>query len=90
MTTNRPATTRNGGQVDLTMMLVMHDAFRRDLTQLARAASRYRTHDPARHAAIRAGWELFSTALHFHHAGEDADLWPRMRNHFAGRPTTSR
>jgi hypothetical protein len=86
MTTNSPATTRGGGQVDLTMMLVMHGAFRRDLARLARAASRHRTGDPARRAAILAGWELFKAALVFHHAGEDADLWPRMRAHLAGRP----
>jgi iron-sulfur cluster repair protein YtfE (RIC family) len=86
MTTSNSATTRAGGHVDLTMMLVMHDAFRRDLAHLARAASRHRTDDPARRAAVRAGWELFKTALHFHHAGEDADLWPRMRAHVAGRP----
>jgi hypothetical protein len=86
MTTNSPATTHNGGQVDLSMMLVMHGAFRRDLAHLARAASRHRTDDPTRRAAILAGWELFKTARVFHHAGEDADLWPRMRAHLAGRP----
>src|SRR5262249_24779195 len=32
------------------------------------------------------GWQLFKTALVFHHAGEDADLWPRMRHHLADRP----
>jgi Hemerythrin HHE cation binding domain len=86
MTTNSPAAASGNGQVDLTMMLVMHRAFRRDLAHLARAASRHRTGDPARHAAILAGWELFKTALAFHHTGEDADLWPRMRSHLAGRP----
>ncbi len=86
MTANNPATTRNDRQVDLTMMLVMHGAFRRDLGHLARAASRYRTDDPARRTAILAGWQLFKTALVFHHAGEDADLWPRMRAHLANHP----
>ena len=86
MTANSPATTRGDGQIDLTMMLVMHGAFRRDLGHLARAASRYRTDDPARHTAILAGWQLLKTALAFHHQGEDADLWPRMRTHLAERP----
>jgi Hemerythrin HHE cation binding domain len=86
MTANSPATTRNDGQVDLTMMLVMHGAFRRDLGHLARAASRYRSDDPARHTALLAGWQLFKSALIFHHAGEDADLWPRMHTHLADRP----
>jgi len=87
MTTNSPATTRAAGQVDLTMMLVMHGAFRRDLAHLARAASRHRTDDPAQRAAVLAGWELFKAALVFHHAGEDTDLWPRMRAHLAGHPS---
>jgi Hemerythrin HHE cation binding domain len=85
MTADSTAVTHDGGQVDLTMMLVMHGAFRRDLGHLARAASRYRTGDPARHA-ILAGWQLFKTALVFHHQGEDADLWPRMRAHLADQP----
>jgi iron-sulfur cluster repair protein YtfE (RIC family) len=87
MTTNSPATIHHGGQVDLTMMLVMHGAFRRDLAHLVRAASRYRTDDPDRHAALLAGWQLFKSALLFHHTGEDADLWPRMRAHLAGCPS---
>ena len=87
MTANNPATTRSDGPVDLTMMVVMHGAFRRDLAHLARAASRYRTDDPARRPALLAGWQLFKSALIFHHAGEDADLWPRMRAHLAGRPS---
>jgi Hemerythrin HHE cation binding domain len=85
--TMSPATTPSGGQVDLTMMLVMHGAFRRDLAHLARAASHHSTGDPARRAAILVGWQLFKTALIFHHAGEDTDLWPRMRAHLAGRPS---
>jgi iron-sulfur cluster repair protein YtfE (RIC family) len=70
------------------MMLAMHDAFRRDLAHLARAASRHPTDldDPARHRALLTGWELFKTQLHTHHTAEDADLWPRMRAHLAGQP----
>lgn len=63
MTANSPAATRGGGQADLTMMLLMHGAFRRDLGYLARAAGRYRTDDPGRHTALLAGWQLFKTAL---------------------------
>jgi hypothetical protein len=83
MTSNSPATTHTAGHVDLTMMVAMHDAFRRDL---ARAVGRHRTDDPARRPAVRTGWELFKTQLHMHHTGEDSDLWPRMRTHLADRP----
>jgi iron-sulfur cluster repair protein YtfE (RIC family) len=76
------------GQLDMTMMLAFHDAFRRDLAHLARTASRHpaQLDDPARHTAVLTGWELFKTQLHLHHTGEDADLWPRMRTRLADRP----
>jgi hypothetical protein len=85
MASNAPAST---GHLDMTIMLAFHDAFRRDLSHLARAASRRRTdlQEPARRTAIRTGWELFKAQLHLHHTGEDSDLWPRMRAHLAGRP----
>jgi iron-sulfur cluster repair protein YtfE (RIC family) len=88
MTSNSPATARTAGRVDLTMMLAMHDAFRRDLAHLARAAGQHPAtlDDPARRRAVLTGWELFKTQLHMHHTGEDTDLWPRMRVHLAGRP----
>jgi iron-sulfur cluster repair protein YtfE (RIC family) len=75
-------------QLDLSVMVAFHDAFRRDLTHLARAASRHRAQldEPARHTAVMAGWELFKTELHVHHTAEDDDLWPRMRVHLANRP----
>jgi iron-sulfur cluster repair protein YtfE (RIC family) len=74
--------------LDLTLMVAFHDAFRRDLTHLARAASRRPAEldDPARRTAVLAGWELFKTELHIHHTAEDDDLWPRMRTHLANRP----
>jgi len=74
--------------LDLTLMVAFHDAFRRDLTHLARAASRppAELDDPARRTAVLAGWELFKTELHIHHTAEDNDLWPRMRTHLANRP----
>jgi iron-sulfur cluster repair protein YtfE (RIC family) len=88
MATDDSTATRTTGHLDLTMMLAFHDAFRRDLAHLARAASRHPAdlNDPARRTAVLAGWELFKTQLHHHHAAEDADLWPRMRAHLADRP----
>jgi iron-sulfur cluster repair protein YtfE (RIC family) len=80
--------TRPTGQLDMTMMLAFHDAFRRDLAHLAHTASRHPADldEPARHTAVQAGWELFKTQLHLHHTGEDHDLWPRMRTHLADCP----
>jgi iron-sulfur cluster repair protein YtfE (RIC family) len=74
--------------LDLTLMMAFHDAFRRDLGHLARAASRRPAEldDPNRRTAVLAGWELFKTQLHIHHTAEDNDLWPRMRTHLADRP----
>ena len=76
------------GHLDLTVMLAFHDAFRRDLAHLARAASRRPADldDPNRRTAVLAGWELFKTYLHIHHTAEDNDLWPRMRAHLADCP----
>ena len=51
-TQNLPGTNaaRQGtGDADLTIMIAAHDAFRRDLTRLARTAGA--AHDPARHGA---------------------------------------
>jgi iron-sulfur cluster repair protein YtfE (RIC family) len=82
------AITAQRGDVDLTIMLAMHAAFRRDLTHLAHAAGRTPAdlEDPPQRAAVLAGWEVFKTQLHNHHTAEDHDLWPRMRQHLADRP----
>jgi iron-sulfur cluster repair protein YtfE (RIC family) len=88
LTAGEPIATRTTGHVDLTIMLAMHDAFRRDLVHLARAADRHPAdlENPARRTALLAGWELFKAQLHHHHTAEDAGLWPRMRTHLAERP----
>jgi Hemerythrin HHE cation binding domain len=80
-------TTDTTSHLDLTLMVAFHDAFRRDLGHLARAAGRRpaELEEPARHTAVLAGWELFKTQLHIHHTAEDQDLWPRMRTHLADR-----
>jgi iron-sulfur cluster repair protein YtfE (RIC family) len=83
-----PVTSDTTSHLDLSVMVAFHDAFRRDLTHLARTASRHRAQvdEPARRTAVMAGWELFKTELHVHHTAEDEDLWPRMRAHLADRP----
>jgi len=60
------------------MMYVMHHAFRRDLAAFAAAAAVTPSSDRETWQALGRRWDLFSTALHHHHAGEDAGLWPRL------------
>jgi hypothetical protein len=67
------------GDADLTIMLAAHDAFRRDLTSLARAAASADLSDPARRQSIEAGWELLKRELHIHHTAEDELIWPALR-----------
>ena len=71
------------GDADLTIMLAAHDAFRRDLTRLARAAASADLSDPARRQSVAAGWELFKRELHIHHTAEDELIWPILRPRLA-------
>jgi Hemerythrin HHE cation binding domain len=83
-TQNLPGTNaaRHGtGDADLTIMIAAHDAFRRDLTRLARTASA--ANDPARRQSVQAGWELFKRELHMHHTAEDEIIWPALRSRLA-------
>jgi hypothetical protein len=66
------------GPLDMTMMYLMHHGFRRDLARFAVAVPATPIED--RHAwhALAARWSTFSTALHRHHAEEDAWLWPAL------------
>jgi iron-sulfur cluster repair protein YtfE (RIC family) len=86
-TQNLPGTNaaRHGtGDADLTIMIAAHDAFRRDLTRLARTASA--ANDPARRQSVQAGWELFKRELHVHHTAEDEIIWPALRPRLAYSP----
>jgi hypothetical protein len=75
------------GDADLTIMLAAHDAFRRDLTRLARtAAAAANLSDPARRQSVAAGWELFKHQLHLHHTAEDELIWPVLRPRLAHSP----
>ena len=62
----------------MTMMYVMHHAFRRDLAAFAAAAGATPVTDRRAWKALAERWELFSSALHHHHSGEDAGLWPAL------------
>jgi hypothetical protein len=64
------------GPVDMAMMYVAHHGFRRDLEAFCSAVRRTPVEDRSTWSALQRRWELFSTALHHHHSGEDAWLWP--------------
>jgi hypothetical protein len=71
--------------VDMTVMHALHDAFRRDLDLLARAADRFDS-DPSAHERLRVGWEILSHQLHHHHTVEDEQLWPLVRSSWNRSP----
>jgi hypothetical protein len=71
------------GDADLAIMLAAHDAFRRDLARLARAAAAADLSDPAKRRSVAAGWELFKRELHLHHTAEDGIIWPVLRPRLA-------
>ena len=66
------------GPVDMYMMYVMHHAFRRDLTKLTEAAECTPVTDRVAWTLLKQRWEVFAEALHGHHSGEDAGLWPLL------------
>jgi Hemerythrin HHE cation binding domain len=72
------AARHGAGDADLTVMLAAHDAFRRDLVSLARAAATADRAGPDRRERVGRGWEVFKRQLHFHHTGEDRHIWPRL------------
>jgi hypothetical protein len=80
-------TAAHPGPVDMSMMYVMHHAFRRDLAALAAAAAATPASATSTWVALAARWELFNEALHHHHTGEDTGLWPTLmeRTDDAGR-----
>jgi hypothetical protein len=80
------AARHGAGDADLTIMLAAHDAFRRDLTRLARTAAAAKLSDPARRQSVAAGWELFKHQLHLHHTAEDELIWPVLRPRLAHSP----
>ncbi|MDL4774101.1 MULTISPECIES: hemerythrin domain-containing protein [Thermomonosporaceae] len=71
---------------DMTMMLVTHKAFRRDLGYLSDAAGRLDAGDARGRQAVDVGWRTLKAMLISHHEGEDRHMWPRMRAGLHGRP----
>jgi Hemerythrin HHE cation binding domain len=71
-----------GYKLDMTMMLAIHNAFRRDLEQIGRVAEG--RGDSRLQTAL--GWELFKKFLLVHHQSEDDALWPTLRARVAEQP----
>ena len=61
------AARHGAGQVDLTVMIAAHDAFRRDLLKLTATANRRNLRDPVQRLATGNGWETFKRQLLQHH-----------------------
>ena len=64
------------GPVDMTIMYLMHHAFRRDLRAFSEVVPVTPLEDREAWRALAERWELFAVPLHHHHAGEDTWLWP--------------
>lgn len=67
-----------GGPVDMTMMYLMHHAFRRDLRKFADAVAATPLEEVATWQALAERWDRFFAILHHHHSGEDAAIWPYL------------
>jgi iron-sulfur cluster repair protein YtfE (RIC family) len=82
-------TAAHPGPVDMSMMYVMHHAFRRDLAAFSAAARVTPAADRKAWAALAGRWALFAGALHHHHSGEDRAIWPLLleRTDDTGRAT---
>ena len=72
-------------KLDMSVMLAIHRALRRDLDRLGRIAARP-DGNPARLLRAAAGWEQFKTFLVAHHTAEDQALWPPLREAAAANP----
>jgi hypothetical protein len=71
--------------VDTTVMHALHDAFRRDLELLTRAAAGL-AEDPGAQERLRLGWSIRADQLHHHHRVEHEQLWPLVRRSWRRSP----
>src|ERR1700745_322039 len=72
-------------KLDMSVMLAIHHALRRDLARVGRIAA-ITDGDPARLLRAVLGWELFKKFLVVHHQTEDDVLWPALREAVAANP----
>ena len=62
----------------MSMMYLLHHAFRRDLAAFAHAVPRTPLTELATWRAMLRRWRVFSDVLHHHHETEDTWLWPAL------------
>jgi Hemerythrin HHE cation binding domain len=77
--------TDNRFTLDMTMMITIHDAFRRELERIARITART-DDDPRRILRAAIGWRMFKNYLTIHHTTEDETVWGPMDQQLAERP----
>jgi hypothetical protein len=77
--------TGNAFTLDMTMMITIHDAFRRELERIARIAART-DDDPRRILRTAVGWRMFTRYLTIHHTAEDETVWGPMESLLERRP----
>jgi hemerythrin-like domain-containing protein len=71
-------------KLDMTMMLTIHDAFRRELERIVKITAR--TDDDPKHVLRTAvGWRMFKKYLLIHHTTEDETVWGLMERELAGK-----
>jgi hemerythrin-like domain-containing protein len=69
----------------MTMMLTVHDAFRRELERIAKITERA-DDDPKHILGAAIGWQMFKKYLRIHHTTEDHTVWGPMEHALDGRP----
>jgi hemerythrin-like domain-containing protein len=67
-----------------TIVYLIHEAFRRDLSRL-RVAVRSPHVDASKARRLDAHWNFVNEQLHHHHQVEDSSLWPLVRPKLAGK-----
>jgi iron-sulfur cluster repair protein YtfE (RIC family) len=78
----RSAPTGQDEPADVSFMLAIHAALRRDLSRLRADAGQLDSsanHPDGVPATVLAGWDAFRAELDNHHSAEDDDLWPVLR-----------
>ncbi len=84
MATTQPAVPDGPPRGRFTIVYLIHEAFRRDLTRLA-AAVRDPDVSTVRATQLAGHWEFIKDQLHHHHQVEDDSLWPLVRPKLSGR-----
>jgi iron-sulfur cluster repair protein YtfE (RIC family) len=69
-----------------TIVYLIHEAFRRDLTRLS-TALRAAGIDSQRARQLKEHWGFINEQLHHHHQVEDKSLWPLVRPKLSGQET---